>query len=83
MIEYVLNNLPSYFPSLFSIPSSVAKRIISLQINFFWGGTTEKHKLATVAWSSLEAPKELRGFRSWICYNEEPRLVAQVVMEIL
>ena len=38
LINLVLNNLPLYYLRLFKMPKRVAKRIISLQCDFFWGG---------------------------------------------
>lgn len=61
LIKIVLNNVPSYYILVFKHPCSVANKIISIQIKFFWGHTDETNKLATVAWNQLEAPKDLRG----------------------
>ena len=37
-IKSTLSNLPTYFLSLFPIPTSVANRIARLQRDFLWGG---------------------------------------------
>ena len=41
LIKSTLSNLPTYFLSLFPIPTSVANRIARLQRNFLWGGLGE------------------------------------------
>lgn len=57
----MLNNLPSYYLSIFKIPNSVAKNLISLQSRFFWGGDSENRKLSTVCWDDISSPKALGG----------------------
>lgn len=42
LIKSVLNNLPMYYLSLFSIPKQVARRIIQLQRRFFLGEERER-----------------------------------------
>jgi len=44
LIKSTLSNLPTYFLSLFPIPSSVANRIEKLQQDFLWGGIGEEFK---------------------------------------
>lgn len=61
LIKSVLNNLPSYYLSLFKIPNCVGKRIISLGRRFFKGGDGENRKLATVGWKEMEAPIKFGG----------------------
>ena len=44
LIKSTLSSLPTYFLSLFPIPSSVAKRIEKIQRDFLWGGVGEEFK---------------------------------------
>lgn len=37
LIKFILNNLPIYYMTLFKLPNSVTKQIISIQRKFFWG----------------------------------------------
>ena len=37
LIKSVLNSLPLYYLALFRMPKKVAKKIISLPYNLFWG----------------------------------------------
>lgn len=61
LIRSVLHNLPLYYLSIFKLPHSIAKKLISIQTKFFWGSNESRLKLPTVAWNKLEAPKELGG----------------------
>jgi hypothetical protein len=51
LIKSTLSNLPTYFISLFPIPSSVASRIEKLHRDFLWGGLGEEFKYYLVSWS--------------------------------
>jgi hypothetical protein len=44
LIKSTLSNLPTYFMSLFPLPTSVANRIEKLQRDFLWGGMGEEVK---------------------------------------
>jgi hypothetical protein len=56
LIKSTLSNLPTYFLSLFSIPSSVASRIEKLHQDFLWGGIGEEFKYHLVSWSTVCSP---------------------------
>jgi hypothetical protein len=43
-IKSTLSNLPTYFMSLFPLPTSVANRIEKFQRDFLWGGSSEEFK---------------------------------------
>jgi hypothetical protein len=49
LIKSTLSNLPTYFLSLFSIPSNVASRIEKLHRDFLWGGLGEVFKYHLVS----------------------------------
>jgi len=56
LIKSTLSNLPTYFLSLFPIPSSVASRIEKLHRDFLWGGIGEEFKYHLVSWSTVCSP---------------------------
>jgi hypothetical protein len=56
LIKSTLFNLPTYFLSLFPIPSSVASRIEKLHQDFLWGGIGEEFKYHLVSWSKVCSP---------------------------
>uniref|UniRef100_A0A7N2LQI9 Prefoldin subunit 6 n=1 Tax=Quercus lobata TaxID=97700 RepID=A0A7N2LQI9_QUELO len=53
LIKSTLFNLPSYFLSLFPIPTSAANRIEKLQWNFLWGGIGYEPKFHLVKWATV------------------------------
>ncbi|XP_016195906.1 uncharacterized protein LOC107636951 [Arachis ipaensis] len=59
LIKSVLNSLPVYYLSLYKMPTTVAKKLISLQRRFFWGKDDGKAGLALVKWELIQAPKKL------------------------
>lgn len=61
LIKYVLNSLLLFYLSIFRIPDSVAKKIISLQKKFFWGANKDKARLVTTNWHNIQTPIELGG----------------------
>jgi hypothetical protein len=56
LIKSTLSNLPTYFLSLFPIPSSVANRIEKLHRDFLWSGIGEEFKFHLVNWSKVCSP---------------------------
>ena len=61
LIKVVLNNMPTYYLSIFKIPKNVVKRIIKIQRNFFWVGDERKRGIPLVAWDVIQKPKNLGG----------------------
>lgn len=61
LLKSTLSSLPTHFLSLFTIPTSVAKRIERLQRNFLWGGMGEEFKHHLVGWDTVCSPVEGDG----------------------
>ena len=47
LLKSTLSSLPTYYLSLFTIPTSVANRIEKMQWNFLWGGMEDESKKFT------------------------------------
>lgn len=47
--------------SFLRIPRKVLRRLVILQRDFLWGGTTEKIKISWVRWELICKPKEEGG----------------------
>ncbi|XP_059639631.1 uncharacterized protein LOC132282005 [Cornus florida] len=56
LLKSTMSSLPTYFLSVFQIPSSVAERIMRLQRNFLWGGKGEEFKYHLVQWERVCTP---------------------------
>jgi len=63
LIKSTLSNLPTYFLSLFPIPSGVASCIEKLHRDFLWGGLGEEFKYHLVSWSTVCFPISEGGLR--------------------
>jgi hypothetical protein len=50
LIKSTLSSLPTYFLSMFLLPSVVAKRLEKLQQKFFWGWIGEAMKFYFEKW---------------------------------
>jgi len=61
LINSVLTALPIYLLSFFKIPQKVARKVISLQRNFLWGGDHDYKKISWVKWDTICLPKEFGG----------------------
>jgi hypothetical protein len=72
LIKSTISNLPTYFLSLFPIPSSVANRIEKLHRDFLWGGTGEEFKFYLVNWSKVCSPisNDGLGIRNLRIFNK-------------
>jgi hypothetical protein len=72
LIKSTLSSLPTYFLSLFPIPSSVAKRIKKIQRDFLWGGIGEEFKYHLVNWRTVCTPLPMGGLgiRQTIPFNQ-------------
>jgi len=56
LIKSTLFNLPTYFMSIFPIPTHVANCIEKLQRDFLWGGIGEEFKYHLVKWDKVCSP---------------------------
>jgi len=53
VVKSTLANLPTYYLSLFPIPSSVANCIEKVQRGFLWGGVGDKSKFHLANWPKI------------------------------
>jgi len=53
MVRSTLSNLPTYFMSLFPLPTRVVKYVEKLQRDFLWRGTGEEFKFYLVSWPKV------------------------------
>ena len=54
LIKSVLSGIPTYFLSLFPLPSSVANKLEAIQRNFLWGSFGSDFKFHIVRWNIVE-----------------------------
>jgi hypothetical protein len=71
LIKSTLSNFPTYLLSLLPIPAAVAKRIVSIQCGFLWGGMGEEFKFHLVNWRKVCYPVREGGLgiRNLRCFN--------------
>jgi hypothetical protein len=71
LIKSTLANLPTYFLSLFPIPTSVGARIEKLQRDFLWGGIDDEFKYHLMKWSKVCTPVSEGGLgiRNLVVFN--------------
>jgi hypothetical protein len=72
LIKSTLSSLPTYFLSLFTIPTSVAHHIEKLQRDFLWGGIGDEFKYHLVNRCTICAPIQQGGLglRQIIPFNQ-------------
>ena len=72
LIKSTLSSLPTYYLSLFPIPSSAASRIEKLQIDFLWGELTDGLKFPLAKWKTICASIQdgSLGLRSLTSFNQ-------------
>ena len=61
LIEAVLSAIPTYFLSLFRMPSRVIKEIEKIMRNFLWSGVDGKGGDHLVSWKTVARPKNKGG----------------------
>nr|XP_009759435.1 PREDICTED: uncharacterized protein LOC104211974 [Nicotiana sylvestris] len=57
----VLDNIPTYFMSLFPMPVKVQKQLDKIRRSFLWEGNSSSHKFHLVKWAKITLPKTLGG----------------------
>jgi exonuclease III len=72
LIKSTLSNLPTYYLSLFPIPTAVAYRLEKLQRDFLWSGLGEEFKYHLVSWTKICEPLYSGGLaiRNLRCFNQ-------------
>nr|GEZ23418.1 RNA-directed DNA polymerase, eukaryota, reverse transcriptase zinc-binding domain protein [Tanacetum cinerariifolium] len=61
LIKSVLENLPTYYMSIYLMPISVQKKLESMRNNFFICGDLEEKKITWVKWRKCLSNKDLGG----------------------
>ncbi|GMJ11562.1 hypothetical protein HRI_004825400 [Hibiscus trionum] len=61
LIKSVLSSLPTYFLSLFRMPSEVLTKLNGIMARFLWGGSETISKMHWVKWKSICRPLEMGG----------------------
>ena len=61
LIKSVLSSLPTYFLSLYPVPSSVACKLEAIQRNFLWGSFGSDFKYHLVRWNIVKQPVDKGG----------------------
>ena len=71
-MKSVLSSIPTYFLSLFPIPSSMANKLEVIQRRFLWGSFGDDFKYHPVKWVILKQPFPKRGLGigDLIAFNE-------------
>ncbi|XP_057246803.1 uncharacterized protein LOC130589540 [Beta vulgaris subsp. vulgaris] len=72
LIKAVIQSIPTYMMSLFSIPEGILDDINSLCARFWWGGKGMEKKMHWVSWEKLCLPKSYgrMGFRDLRTFNQ-------------
>jgi len=61
LIKSVISSIPTYFLSLFPLPSLVANKLEAIQRNFLWGSFGSDFKFHLVRWNIVKQPLYLGG----------------------
>nr|GEV87507.1 putative hydrolase C777.06c [Tanacetum cinerariifolium] len=66
LITSVLGAIGTYYFSLFSMPSTVHKKLETIRSKFFWGGDETSNKIPWIAWNLALAVKD-KGGLGYLC----------------
>lgn len=61
LIKAVLENIPTYYLSLFKAPVTVLDGLERIIRKFLWGGSSEVRKIHWVAWERVTSPVDVGG----------------------
>lgn len=61
LVNSIVSSFSLFFLSFFKMPSSVVRRVVSMQRNFLLGGEEGKKKVAWLSWENGCKPKSLGG----------------------
>lgn len=72
LIKSTISNLPTYFLSLFPLPTKVAHRLEKLQRDLLWGGIKDEFNFHLVKWATICSPikEEGLGIRNLKSFNQ-------------
>lgn len=62
LIKNTLSNLPTYYRSVLTIPTKVAKILESIQCRFLWEDEENKKKFHLINWEEVKTPISSGGF---------------------
>ncbi|XP_061983093.1 uncharacterized protein LOC133702794 [Populus nigra] len=75
LIKSVLNSLPLYYMSVFTMPKGITKAISSINRCFLWKSTSNSHGICKVAWHKVIKSKPLRGLGLGSIHNKNLALM--------
>lgn len=72
LIKVVLESIHTYLMSSFKLPISLCNELRSIVLNFWWGSSSSKQKIAWWSWDKVCLPKCLGGigFRDLHIFNQ-------------
>ncbi|XP_060212170.1 uncharacterized protein LOC132639766 [Lycium barbarum] len=83
IINSVFFSLHNFWGSVFILPQSVIKEVDKKCREFLWGSTTEKKKIALVAWEKLCRPKRQGGLNIKGCKIWNMAAVGKLIWHIM
>ena len=83
LLNSVLSSLPMFMMSFFEIPKGVLKILTILNQDFFWQGSSEKHKYRLAKWDILCRPKDQGGLGILDLQLQNKCLLAKWLVDLL